>query len=319
MHSQRGMRTCPRRRYFKRCILGVCPGAFVDKSTPTSEMHFNVGCGLVREGGTSSDASSASAPTSSWTSPLLPLKCISTWDADLSAKAVFQAMHPRCLPRRLRGQVHSYLWNAFSTWDADLSAKASFAAMHPRGLPRRLRGQVHSYRWNAFSTWDADLSAKAVFQAMHPRRLPRRFRGQVHSYLWNAFSTWDADLSAKAVFQAMHPRRLPRRFRGQVHSYLWNAFQRGMRTCPRRQYFKRCILGVCHDVFVDKSTPTFGMHSQRGMRTCPRRQYFKRCILGVCHDVFVEKSTPTFGMHFNVGCGLVREGVVCSDASPDCQ
>ncbi len=220
MHSQRGMRTCPRRRRLQRCILGVCPGAFVDKSTPTSEMHFNVGCGLVREGGISSDASSASAPTSSWTSPLLPLKCISTWDADLSAKAVFQAMHPRCLPRRLRGQVHSYLWNAFSTWDADLSAKASFAAMHPRGLPRRLRGQVHSYRWNAFSTWDADLSAKAVFQAMHPRRLPRRFRGQVHSYLWNAFSTWDADLSAKAVFQAMHPRRLPRRFRGQVHSYL---------------------------------------------------------------------------------------------------
>ncbi|SMS12075.1 unnamed protein product [Pseudomonas viridiflava] len=81
----------------------------------------------------------------------------------------------------------------------------------------------------------------------------------------------------------------------------FSAFQRGMRTCPRRQYFKRCILGVCPDVFVDKSTPTFGMHSQRGMRTCPRRRYFKRCILGVCHDVFVDKSTPTFGMHSQRG------------------
>ncbi len=204
MHSQRGMRTCPRRQYFKRCILGVCHDVFVEKSTPTFEMHFNVGCGLVREGSISSDASSASAPTSSWTSPLLPLECILNVGCGLVREGSIS-------------NDASSVSATTSSWKSPL-------------LPLE-----------CISTWDADLSAKAVFQAMHPRRLPRRLRGQVHSYLWNAFSTWDADLSAKAVFQAMHPRCLPRRLRGKVHSYLWNAFQRGMRTCPRRRRLQRCI------------------------------------------------------------------------------
>ncbi|SHN27440.1 hypothetical protein SAMN05216593_12136 [Pseudomonas asturiensis] len=71
---------------------------------------------------------------------------------------------------------------------------------------------------------------------------------------------------------------------------------------------------VCTGPFVDKSTPTPGIHLKVDADLSAKASC-RAMHPVVCNGPFVDKSIPTFGIHFKAGRGLVREGVIPNDAS----